>query len=142
MHPRSPLPLFGILLFGCVGTQGDDSTKQDQESAPGQERPEIELRPVEVNFGTIAVGSSAELMVTVANQGEAALEIFSVDLQGGSSDFDVSAIGSVLIPPDQGTTFTVTFTPQNPVEAADAVVIESSDPDQKTSFLPLYGLGS
>lgn len=118
-----------------------DPSKINDEVTEGD--PDIEVNPVSVDFGSLDVGTGATKaeIITVTNVGTAALNIEELALRDTNVPYEVSAIGSILIPPDGTTTFTVTFTPITAEESNTKVLIASNDPDEATTEVDLTGAG-
>ena len=118
-----------------------DPNKVTDEVEEGD--PDIEVTPETVDFGELDVGTGATRaeIVTVTNVGTAALNIEDLSLENPTAPYEVSAIGSILIPPDGSTTFTVTFTPITAEESNTKVLIASNDPDEALTEVKLKGSG-
>lgn len=115
----------------------------------------VSVDPKSVDFGAVAVGTTATAEVTLSSTGDAALEITSLSLEG-SPDFivtwgDVSyeAGGGVVAfdPPKSlaaGTTggLVVTFTPGGDSPAAGTLTLATNVADQPTVTVPLSGNGT
>lgn len=134
------LPL--ALLVACQEysvNEGKDVLQGDDLSG----EPDIEVAPPEVAFGQVSVGDTVAHVqtVTVSNIGDAALEINSLALEDTNAPFQISAIGSVLIPPGQSTTFTVTYTPLTAEASETNVLVQSNDPDEEYTLVHLLGQG-
>jgi hypothetical protein len=105
--------------------------------------PDIVVDPTEIYFGDVSVsadGSSSET-VTVSNIGSKDLFIQGLSLDSADGPFSISAIQSVLVPPDASTQFEVVFEPNSGSETTGTVFIDSDDPDTPTVEVALYGTG-
>lgn len=139
-----------LALFTVVGcteyevketNNGPDDLVEDGE-------PDIDVTPMEINFGDLEVGQSAELtqVVTIANVGTEDLHIRSVQISDLGAPFSIGAVGTVLLPtPGDGgtssTEFTVTFTPETAGPIDVRVRIESDDPDEPVVEVVITGRG-
>ena len=104
--------------------------------------PDINLSPVSLNFGTVAVGGAAAQGVQVQNMGSADLTITAVGLCSGTSTeyswsptapFTVAAGGSQLL--------SVTYAPSNDGTDAGCLAVTSTDPATPVAQLALTGTG-
>jgi hypothetical protein len=136
--------LLALLLPACQ----DYEIKSDNDYISGTEEegePDITVTPDAITFGEMAVGAdvTAVQTVTVMNEGTQALEIRDLRLADDdmASVYTISAIGAVLIPPGQSTTFTVTFLPATAVDSLTDVLIDSNDPDEPEVVVPITGTG-
>lgn len=140
MRLLSLLPL-GFLL-ACTEysvEKGKDVLLGDQNNG----EPDIEVTPPEIAFKQVSVGDSVAHVetVTVSNVGDAPLEIYSIALEDPTQPFTVSAIGSVLVPPGQSTTFTVTYNPLTAESSETNVLVQSNDLDEEFSLVHIKGTG-
>ncbi|MCB9744107.1 MAG: choice-of-anchor D domain-containing protein [Alphaproteobacteria bacterium] len=136
------------ILFALFATVGCteyvvDEVKNDQGEIEDNAQPDIEVDPVEINFGQLAVGDGGSIseVVTVSNVGDGELHIFNLELDDPSAPFTVGAIESVLVPPGQATTFIVTFSPETAANNSATVLINSDDPDESVAEVQLNGSG-
>ncbi|HNC95655.1 MAG TPA: hypothetical protein PKW90_05995, partial [Myxococcota bacterium] len=82
MHFRSLLPWLGLLSGACSTPTGKDSrsallTEVVEDTglpAGAEELPDIEIRPADIDFGSVQVGASASQTVKVLNHGAGTLE--------------------------------------------------------------------
>ena len=110
----------------------------DNEGAP-----DIVVDPTEIFFGEISVsedGSAVET-VTVSNIGDKDLYIQGLSLDVEDGPYSITAIQSVLVPPDAMTQFEVVFEPTTGTETTGTVYIDSDDPDTPTAEVALFGTG-
>lgn len=134
--------VFPLALAACSEYNiNSDPSKVNDDIAEGE--PDIEVTPAKIDFGQLDVGTGATAteVVTVKNVGTGPLNIEDLSLEDATAPFEFSAIGSILIPPDGSTTFTVTFTPITAEETSTKVLIASNDPDEATSEVKLNGSG-
>ena len=95
--------------------------------------PEIEVTPLDYDFGLLEVGSSDSAIITIYNHGDTPLTLEDAYFEPGSSgDF---AITSLLFPPvymSSGAQFTieVTFSPTSGGPASASLLILSTDTDE------------
>lgn len=133
------LALFAVT--GCteyeVGEVKDGATEIEDNAEP-----DILVDPVQINFGDLSVGDGAEVTeeVTITNEGDDDLRIFDIYLDA-DAPYVLGAVASVLVPPGEFTTFTVTFAPETAGDVNANVLIDSNDPDEAVSQVELLGRG-
>lgn len=125
-----------FLLLACASPE--DSAVQTEPPPPSADLNCI----YSVDFGVIALGSSRFQDVTVSSIGEEPLEIGELRLAQEGGDFHLSPIGSILVPPGQSTTFTITYTPTATGAIEDQVLVESNDPEEPLHRVHLTGEGT
>ncbi len=105
--------------------------------------PDIDVTPMEINFGALDVGEAAQAteIVTITNNGEGDLHLTSIVLNDTDTPYDVMPVGSVLVPPGGSTTFGVIFAPETAQTYPASVFIDSDDPDEPTVEVQLTGDG-
>jgi hypothetical protein len=98
----------------------------------------LQLSPVNLNFGNIAIGAVARLTLTLSNTGTATLTNVSLAVTG---DYAVIVpCGYTILTPGSSCTVTVAFTPTALGARPGTLTITSSSPDSP-SILPLTGTG-
>jgi len=98
----------------------------------------LSVNPTALAFGTIIVGSSANLQITLSNQGTAPLTALALTTTG---DFAVtSPCAQTTLAPATFCTVQVTFTPTAVGSRTGTLSIASSDPNSPT-LVPLTGTG-
>ncbi len=135
-------PVLALVALGCNEyTIEDKSSDITDEIDDGD--PDIEVDPVKINFGELAVGEGETKTetVTVSNVGEGSLSIDDLYLADTAQPFSYSAIGAILIPAGTSTTFTVTYAPITAEDNGTNIVIESNDPDEASTLVKLNGSG-
>ncbi len=85
--------VIGILLLGCAGSI-----------------PNLVVNPSAVNFGSLKVGASAPVIVTVSNRGPFAITIAQVSASLSQVSVSGMSMPATLLP-GQGTNITVVFSP-------------------------------
>ncbi len=104
--------------------------------------PEIQVSPMEYDFGLVEMGSSAAAVFTIDNLGDTSLALNDVSFKSGSSG--AFAITSFLYPPifmGPGAQFMieVTFAPTAEGPATASLMIISSDEDEPQVEVLLFG---
>jgi hypothetical protein len=109
-------------------------------SGTGAAAGSLTASPATLSFGTVTVGQSKSLNVTIKNTGSSNVTISSVSPSGG--DLSVSGIATPLtLSSQQSTTFTVTFAPTSSgtISATINVANSSSTPNLA---IPVSGTGA
>lgn len=94
--------------------------------------PHIDVTPLSVDFGVVQIGAPQTVTITMANVGDSAITIETIEFQPGSSpDYALTPVPWLPIFFSAGGSFSVdvTFTPTVPGPAAASLDIHSSDPD-------------
>jgi hypothetical protein len=104
--------------------------------------PDIDVTPTRLDFGSVPVGQSATLTVTVRNLGTATLTLNSITTN--NSQFIVPFLLPQFrtVAPGGGLAFTVLFMPTTAGAQSGTVTITSNDPDEATVHVPMTGTGS
>lgn len=98
---------------------------------PGQ-RPLINIQPLSVEFGEVSLGSTAESVITIENQGDCLLTLQGVGLSSLTTEgfscepCDVTQFPQ-RVPPSRALDVTVRYSPTGPGEAEGQVLIRSDD---------------
>ncbi len=100
----------------------------------------IQVNPTVLNFGTVFVGQSQNLPLTVNNAGTGTLTVSSLTLSAGFAVTSPSA--PFTIPGGGSTTVTVSFTPTAPLPVTGSLTISSNDPVNPTVTVSLNGNGA
>jgi len=100
--------------------------------------PQIEVSTIELDFGDVPVGESADLKITVSNVGEADLKV--TDIMTDRSEFTVSETTFNIRPHDIHF-FDVHFTPRAKDTVQGKLSIYSNDLDELSLVIALFGSG-
>lgn len=104
--------------------------------------PVISVEPASVNFGTVLVGKSLILNVTITNVGDANLDVNTLSVTG-SPDFTLPIIITVfpvyILQPGEWVEVPVTYEPSDAGPDVGEFIITSSDPSNPTLSVPLSG---
>ena len=111
------------------------------ETVSSVEGPDVSLAPTAVDFGDVAVGVSAEQLVTVSNLGTTELTLFDIYVEGG---IDFSQVNNcpVSLLPLEACQIAVTFTPSADGVFSDTLTVLSDDPNQPVASVSLSGTGT
>jgi HYDIN/CFA65/VesB family protein len=107
-------------------------------------QPDVNVFPKPVDFGPRAIGTSKSELMSVANQGGAALTVSSISLVGKDAR-RFAMVGAPKLPrvlkPSRSIDFRLRFTPTT-VGAFEADLrVRSNDPDKKIVLVPIEGSG-
>lgn len=102
--------------------------------------PNIAVTPAALDFGTVNAGQSAELTVTVTNNGSGKLEISA--LKTDNPSFTISPAAPVTVDRLTPATFTVRFAPSAAGAVSGKLTITSNDPARGTFTVNLAGTGA
>jgi len=101
--------------------------------------PDIDVDPMQVDFGAVDIGNTDTATVTVSNLGGATLDVTAVAL-GGSSDFSWASANLPGTIPASGTrSIVVAYTPSDEVADSGTLTIDSDDPDEPSVVVALSG---
>ena len=111
--------------------------------------PAVSVDPLELNFGSVAIGAQSTALATVTNTGGAGLQVQSVALEPGSAAFSILSIrkdsASATLPVTLDTNDTldveVAFAPTAAGAATRTLTIGSNDANQSTVAVALIGEG-
>ena len=115
-----------VAALGALVARGPRAADPPPAAVP--RGPRIAVEPQAFDFGSVRPGKTLQKEVAVRNYGDADLVIAKVD-----TTCDCTVVGSYAsrIPPGSGTALRVELTtPDTPGRAAQAVRIESNDPEQ------------
>ncbi len=106
-------------------------------------RPDISTDPNPVLLGSTALGSGTSMEVNIINEGDAELQVQSLQFATGSSSaFSVSgAVPPFTIDPDplESQAITISFNPATAGVHSGKLEILSNDPDESTYEVPVMG---
>jgi len=107
--------------------------------------PDIAVSPPSLDFGEVVVGSLADQVVTVTNNGDAAFTFGLVGLADPLAEpFAIVAddCSAQTLPPGESCTFTVRFAPSEAGEFTDTFDIPSDDPAESPIMVSASGTGA
>ena len=108
--------------------ESDGTAITDEQSTP-------------IDFGTVDVGDSLDLVFTIENTGSGPLNFTDLRVDGsGASAYAVSTL-PLAIDTGDTTTFTVTFTPSDADSYDATITIDSDDADEAEFSFPITGTG-
>lgn len=92
---------------------------------------QLQVSPAALNFGSIAEGATAQLMLTVTNSGTVPVTGITTSLSGvNASDFAVTVpCAQSTLTPGQSCNMTVAFTPSSVGQRNVTLAVNSSDPN-------------
>jgi hypothetical protein len=110
----------------------------------GSDGADIEVSPLDIDFGTLSAGDVATATITVSNVGlaESVLEVDSVEIGGADGGFTIID-GETAFDLYGGASeeFTVAFSPEGAYAQAAQAIVTSNDPDEARVPVSLLGEG-
>ncbi|MDY6903482.1 MAG: choice-of-anchor D domain-containing protein, partial [Thermodesulfobacteriota bacterium] len=104
--------------------------------------PKISVSPMDLDFGDIAVGATADLTVTVTNNGFTTLHLDDVTPPAAPFSIITDTVSGAGLNAGDTAELTVRFAPSVPGGADDSLGIPSDDPDQPLVTVSLTGNGT
>jgi RHS repeat-associated protein len=136
----------GHLLSASLPNGTSNAWEYDEFGRPvaaltglGAVAPVLALSAQTLDFGTVAVGNSRQLTLTLLNQGTAALTVSGIT---ASAPFSVAFSGPATIQPGRALQVVVTFTPTDGVTSSANLSITSNDPATPLQLVALTGGGA
>jgi hypothetical protein len=124
---------------GTVAFKSSVGTLYLSANGNGVDNWDLTASPASLNFGSVSVGGSSSLPLTINNQG-VTTQTISIGKVGGAG-FSVSGIKLPLIlPAGQSFTFNVTLAPQSAGNLSGSLLATS--PTNPTLIVPLTGMGA
>ena len=131
-------------LSGTLTVQGSDGAAPavvNLSATAVAPAPQISLSSSSVQFGTVGIGSTSNLNLTISNTGNADLTVSVISLTG--AEFSVSGITTPkTIVAGQSAQLGLSFQPKVGGAAAATLSITSNDPANPTMSVALAGTGS
>lgn len=113
-------------------------------STPPLAYADIEIAPLEYNFGEVELGTSSTAIITISNSGSGLYYIDAVNFQAGSSsDFSITSApppGTMLLSGDS-VDVEVTYTPSALGYTSATMDIAWTNADSGTTHVSLWGFG-
>ncbi|NIR51353.1 choice-of-anchor D domain-containing protein [candidate division KSB1 bacterium] len=112
-------------------------------NATEQPQPDIAATPTSHDYGNVFISSSATQTFEIANNGSADLNVSATSLTGAdAAEFSIdNGSGSFTLAPNQTHNIDVSFNPTSTGTKNAALEIQSNDPDENPSQIPLTGTG-
>jgi len=101
--------------------------------------PNIVLESTSIDFGTVMDGLTETIELLVANDGDAALSLSSVYIEG-STNFTIPTFSTSVAENDTGL-IDIQFSPDDETSFSGTLYIVSNDPDTDTLMVTLSGIG-
>ena len=127
-------PYFAVFL-GLVSACSDYELAAENDDNVAE--PDIVVDPMQINFGTLLPGESAQQPLTLTNQGNAGLQVGALLIE----DTAFTLLGIVApfeLPAGESIQAWVQYTAENASDSSTMTVI-SSDPDTPELSIPLMG---
>jgi hypothetical protein len=105
--------------------------------------PEIDAFPPVVNFGTVAIESTATRPLAIINSGNAPLTISDMTFQASSPELTITGIPSfpTTVQPGASVDLTLTYHPTDAGQDTATVTVTSDDRDEPTLPIPVNAVG-
>jgi hypothetical protein len=135
--------LLPALLF--LAACGSDTGLNKRTDVAGAEGPDIEVSPLQLDFGALGAGEVSTQTFTVTNVGpeESILDVSEITIGGAPGGFTLVTAPEDLaftLPGGASADIEVAFTPTGSEETAEAIVV-SDDDDEKRVTVDLLGAG-
>ena len=109
---------------------------------PGITAPEIEVDPLAHNFGALSAGSeSSDVIINIENIGNGELNLDSIYLHNGTSNFSLTSVPAGIVSPSAGVELIVSYAPGTYETNSDIISILSNDEDEPEVQIVLDGSG-
>ncbi len=106
-------------------------------------RPNIQISPIELNFGTLMLGQTSPVLpVTVRNGGAGPLSILSVTLSNPAFALLSAAALPITVPPGGQQILSLRFAPSVAGAQTGTLTIQSNDPERPSLTVALSGTGT
>ena len=131
-----------LCLIFFVGCSDYNLSLIPEETEPPVLAPEIDVTPVEHEFGAIdANGYGDQIIISISNIGNDILTLDGASLVDGDSTFVLSALPVTSLEPWESTDLVVTYNPDTYETNSDIVSILSNDEDEPDTWVPIGGSG-
>lgn len=101
--------------------------------------PDIDVTPTNLFFGTITVGQTNQLSLTISNIGGVTLTVSSMIISNAATFSFIAASLPFNLNPGEETTIAVQFRPGAVESHSGSLTIGSNDPDEASVVIPLSG---
>ena len=118
-----------ILSIGC--TSDYKLSPETEKVEPGIIAPEIDVNPTSYNFGALSAGSETqEAVISIKNIGNDILNLSSIYLHNGNSNFSITIIPTDVLDPNQSDDLIISYSPGTYEDNSDIISILSNDEDE------------
>lgn len=132
--------LLSLLALSC--TSDYKIVKDVPDSEPGVTAPEIEVDPTHHSYGALSAGSeSQDIIINIKNLGNGDLNISSVYLHDGSSNFTLTSIPVGIVDSLDSVELIVSYAPGTYETNHETISIVSNDEDEPIVNVTLDGSG-
>ncbi len=108
---------------------------------PVSQQCDVQVDPLSLNFGDVAVGSNVVLSTTVKNAGTGSCDVGPQMAEGSSADFALVQSAAVVIPPGESAAISVRYTPSGSGGDSGSLRISSNDASEALIPVALAGTG-
>lgn len=129
-------PQTGTLIITSAGASNSPLMVPLTGNAVNPPAAALRIQPNNVNFGDVAVNTTATQSITLSNAGNAPLLLSTPVIQAGANQgFAATTPPRLTLGPGESTTFQVSFTPNQPGAANGLVLVASNVPAQNITLL-------
>lgn len=130
-----------LTTFGCSSDYRVKTIIEEMQHA-GVRTPEIEVYPLEHDFGILSAGSeTVSTPITIENIGDEDLNINEIYLNNNTGNFALSLPDSYTIKPSEKIEVIATYSPITYESSEDILNITSDDDDEPNVEVSLKGMG-
>lgn len=104
--------------------------------------PELTLSAASIDFNTVQIGSNANRMVTVTNNGTAELNISNIALVGSDASEFAQTNNCAVVAPAENCALSITFSPASEGEKSATINIASNDPSNPNAVISISAQGT
>ena len=135
--------IFTLMFFTTFGCSSDYKIRPVPEDVePGVEIPEIEVTPLNHDFGPLSAGSEIQsTSIKIDNIGNGDLSISNIYLNNGTSNFSLTIVPIGIVEPLDTVELIVEYSPGTYETNSDIISILSNDEDETEVQVYLDGSG-
>ena len=150
MSSRRPYTIVFVLLLafaqsGCLALselwQREPVTETGDSGAPEEVPQGLRWEPTALDYGRVALDSTAWATLTLSNEGSEVVRLMDVALESENTPFTLGSLDAVLLEPDEAVAFQVYFSPWEVGDIAAWLLVETDDWIAGQITVPLTGEG-
>ena len=103
--------------------------------------PEIDVTPIALDFGDVEIGQTADLQVSIANNGDVDLNVLSLSVDNTTFSIE-TPIAPAVIAPNSSEDVTIRFSPVAEGSQSGTLTIANDDVDESSVAVSLDGNGT
>jgi hypothetical protein len=117
-------------------------SEYDIRKIPEVPAPEIEVTPLEHDYGPLSVSESSNLDISIKNIGNDILDVSDIELIDSAENFSLYSDSEYLIGPNEEITISVSYSPTHYSDDRSSLKISSNDSDESVVIVDLIGSGN